>query len=82
MSKILDDFDPKPKTMALGDAPNDVEMIVEADFGVIIKNTHGAGIPHQGDAAEASLVRTKHSGPTGWNIEVQARLKQLYVEEE
>lgn len=82
MSKILDDFDPKPQTMALGDAPNDVEMIVEADFGVIIKNTHGAGIPKQGDAAEASIVRTTQSGPTGWNIEVLARLKQLYVEEE
>jgi mannosyl-3-phosphoglycerate phosphatase len=82
MSKILDDFDPKPKTMALGDAPNDVEMIVEADFGVIIKNTHGASIPQQDDTVEASIVRTTQSGPKGWNAEVQARLKQLYVEEE
>jgi len=82
MSKILDDFDPRPKSMALGDAPNDVEMIVEADFGVIIKNTHGAGILRQSDSIEASIVRTKQSGPTGWNIEVQARLKQLYLEEE
>ncbi|MBU2866605.1 HAD-IIB family hydrolase [Pacificibacter marinus] len=82
MSKILDGFNPKPFTMALGDAPNDVEMIVEADFGVIINNTHGAGIPRQSDTAEASIVRTTQSGPKGWNIEVQARLKQLYVEEE
>lgn len=82
MSKILDDFDPRPLTMALGDAPNDVEMIVEADFGVIIKNTHGAGILKQDEATEASIVRTTQSGPTGWNLEVQARLKQLYEEEE
>lgn len=82
MSKILDDFEPKPKTMALGDAPNDVEMIVEADFGVIIKNTHGAGIARLDETVEASIVRTIQSGPTGWNIEVQARLKQIYEEEE
>lgn len=87
MSKIRDDFDPnartsKARTMALGDAPNDVEMICAADFGVVIKNTHGAGIPPLGDAAEASIIRTTLSGPAGWNLEVQARLKHLFEEKE
>ncbi|MFT6424998.1 MAG: mannosyl-3-phosphoglycerate phosphatase [Celeribacter sp.] len=82
MANVLSDFDPKPRTMALGDAPNDVEMIQAADYGVIIKNTHGAGIPQLDEAAEASIVRTTLTGPAGWNIEVLARLKHLYQEKE
>ena len=87
MSKIQQDFAPKAQTskvqtMALGDAPNDVEMICAADFGVVIKNTHGAGIPPLGEVAEASIIRTTLSGPAGWNIEVQARLTDLFEEKE
>jgi mannosyl-3-phosphoglycerate phosphatase len=82
MARIVSEFDPKPATLALGDAPNDVEMITAADFGVIIKNTHGAGIDLLNQRAESSIVRTALAGPAGWNIEVQSRLKKLFDEKE
>lgn len=82
MSQILSEYDPKPQAMALGDAPNDIEMIQVADYGVIIKNTHGAGIPKMDNTAEATIIRTSLAGPAGWNIEVCARLKKMYKEKE
>ena len=82
MAHIVGAFDPKPATMALGDAPNDVEMICAADHGVIIRNTHGAGIPTLEAEAAGAIVRTELAGPAGWNIEVLECLTKYYAEEE
>jgi mannosyl-3-phosphoglycerate phosphatase len=82
MAQITANFDPKPATMALGDAPNDVEMICAADFGVIISNTHGPSIPTLAAEAAQPIIRTSLAGPQGWNIEVLARLKKMYEEKE
>jgi mannosyl-3-phosphoglycerate phosphatase len=82
MAKLTAEFDPKPMTMALGDAPNDVEMICTADYGVIIPNTHGPSIPTLESEASGRIVRASLVGPQGWNIEVLTRLKELYEEKE
>ena len=64
-------------TMALGDAPNDVEMLEAADFGVIVANPHHAPLPPLQGEAEGRIVRTERPGPEGWNIAVLNLLAQL-----
>jgi mannosyl-3-phosphoglycerate phosphatase len=57
----------KPEiTIALGDAPNDLEMILAADTGVIIANSHGVPIPVQTPDSERRIIRTTLEGPKGW----------------
>ncbi|GKY87313.1 HAD-IIB family hydrolase [Sinisalibacter aestuarii] len=54
-------------TLALGDAPNDVEMLEAADFGVIIRNDHGPGIGPLPGEATGRITRSARPGPEGWN---------------
>ncbi|TNJ44847.1 mannosyl-3-phosphoglycerate phosphatase [Phaeobacter sp. B1627] len=51
-------------TVALGDAPNDTEMIAAADRGVIIRNDHSPSLPPLPN--ELQVLRTDQPGPTGW----------------
>lgn len=53
-------------TIALGDAPNDIEMIEAADHGVIIRNDHGPGLPVLAGEATGRIRRTQAEGPAGW----------------
>ncbi|WP_254437929.1 HAD-IIB family hydrolase [Ruegeria arenilitoris] len=55
------------RTIALGDAPNDSEMICAADQGAIIANTDGPSIPPFPPEIEARILRTTQSGPRGWS---------------
>ena len=55
------------QTVALGDAPNDIEMLQAADRGVIVRNDHGPGIPSLPGEAAGTILRTRRSGPAGWN---------------
>lgn len=57
-------------TLALGDAPNDVEMLEAADRGVIVRNDDGTGIPALAGEATGSIIRTTDAGPLGWNTAV------------
>ncbi|NKX39261.1 HAD-IIB family hydrolase [Tritonibacter mobilis] len=51
-------------TIALGDAPNDAEMIATADRGVLVRNDHG---PDLADfPIETRILRTDLPGPEGW----------------
>ncbi|WP_425417466.1 HAD-IIB family hydrolase [Oricola indica] len=59
-----------PRMIALGDAPNDIEMLETADIGVIVTNPHGAALPALSGEAEGRIRRTAKSGPTGWNESV------------
>ena len=71
--------DPAEQTVvvALGDAPNDVEMIEAADYGVIIANELGAGIPILEGEAAGQIRRTQEEGPKGWNQAILDILSEL-----
>ena len=64
-------------TFALGDAPNDVEMLEHADFGVIVANPHRTALPGLKGEDTGRIVRTKEPGPKGWNHAVHSFLDQL-----
>ncbi|MEL6640932.1 MAG: HAD-IIB family hydrolase [Pseudomonadota bacterium] len=64
-------------TLALGDAPNDVEMLQTADHGVIIANPHRDPLPLLPEEATGSITRTTDPGPVGWNTAVLAHLNTL-----
>ena len=76
MAELVDRFAPR-HTMALGDAPNDAEMIEAADFGVIIPNPHGASLPPLMGEAEGRITRAAHPGPEGWNLSVGQVIDEL-----
>jgi mannosyl-3-phosphoglycerate phosphatase len=76
MEGIIADLAPV-NTIALGDAPNDVEMLETANFGVIIANPHGAQLPSLEGEASGQIVRTQLPGPEGWNAAIMAHLKRL-----
>lgn len=69
----------RPKvTIALGDAPNDIEMLEAADFGVIVANPHHMPLPQLKGEAEGRITRTETAGPKGWNtavLDILARLE-------
>lgn len=62
------------RTLALGDAPNDTEMLQAADLGVIVRNDHGPGIPTLPGEDSGTIRRTALPGPAGWNTAVLAFL--------
>lgn len=67
MTRILAEYAPLPHevtTIALGDAPNDAEMIAAADWGVVIRNDHGSALPRFAD--ETQILRSTVAGPAGW----------------
>ncbi len=66
-----------PPRLALGDAPNDVEMLEAADYGVIIANAHGTPLPDLPGEAAGLIRRTALPGPLGWNSAVLDLLYQL-----
>lgn len=76
MAQIIEDLSPR-QTMALGDAPNDVEMLEAADFGVIIANPHRPALPLLNGEAADRIMRTSLAGPEGWNMAVMAHLSRL-----
>lgn len=67
-------------TLALGDAPNDVEMLETADYGVIVRNDDGPGIPPLASETTGHVTRTRAPGPAGWNTAVLDFL-QTHAEE-
>ncbi|MEM8917967.1 MAG: HAD-IIB family hydrolase [Pseudomonadota bacterium] len=60
-------------TVALGDGPNDLEMIEKADFGVIIPNPAGSAIR----SAKSSVITATKPGPEGWVEVMQQIFDQL-----
>ncbi|NSX55842.1 HAD-IIB family hydrolase [Parasulfitobacter algicola] len=70
MQSILGQFS-TPTSIALGDAPNDIEMIMTADIGVIVHNPHHDALPDIDGERDGRIIRTKLSGPAGWNAALQ-----------
>jgi mannosyl-3-phosphoglycerate phosphatase len=68
-------------TLALGDAPNDVAMLEQADFGVIVANPHHAPLPRLRGETEGRIIRTQEPGPLGWNVAVNTILDTLFPEQ-
>lgn len=64
-------------TIALGDAPNDTEMLAAADYGVWIHNDHAPTVPRLPGEDDGRIRHTTESGPTGWNIAVLQLLNDL-----
>ena len=71
MREIIDDYriqQPDPVfSIALGDAPNDIEMLQQADLGIIIPNPAHGSIPPLAGESEGRIIRASRSGPAGWN---------------
>ena len=76
MGQIIDRHAPR-HTIALGDAPNDVEMLETADCGVIIANLDKAPLPCLSGEKSGRIIRTTDPGPQGWNTAVLAHLARL-----
>lgn len=80
MDEIIDTYRPR-HTIALGDAPNDTEMLERADFGVIIRNDAAPPLPELPGEAEGRIRRTAEEGPTGWCHAVLALMQELGLTE-
>ncbi|WP_323020137.1 HAD-IIB family hydrolase [Pararhodobacter sp.] len=65
--------------IALGDAPNDAEMLAAADWAVIVRNDHGPGVAPLPD--ETGVIRTRAPGPEGWREGMAAVLDRLGIGE-
>lgn len=72
MRAIADHYG-NPPSIALGDAPNDIEMLNAATIGVIIANPAHTPLPAQPGEAKGTIIRTTAPGPTGW-AEAMTRL--------
>jgi mannosyl-3-phosphoglycerate phosphatase len=66
-----------PYMIALGDAPNDIEMLETADRGVIVANPHAAPLPELDGESIGRITRTEKPGPHGWNESVLRIIEEL-----
>ncbi len=64
-------------TVALGDAPNDVEMLETADHGIVVANPHHAPLPELAGERQGRITRTAKPGPDGWAEGLEALLSRL-----
>jgi len=78
MSDILAGYG-NPGSIALGDAPNDAEMIEAADHGVIVRNPNHPPLPPLPGEAAGRIIRTEKPGPAGWSEAVLRLLSDLNV---
>jgi mannosyl-3-phosphoglycerate phosphatase len=56
------------RTVALGDAPNDLAMLEAADRGIIIANPAHMALPVTKREQAGVILRSEQAGPLGWNI--------------
>lgn len=67
-----------PISLSLGDAPNDIEMLENTNFGVIIANDHGTPMPKLDQEDTGRIARTIKPGPEGWNEAVLQFISNYY----
>lgn len=65
----------KPPVVALGDAPNDREMLEAADIAIIVANPSHNGLDIM-ELVHRRVIRTEKSGPAGWNEAIQELLDE------
>jgi mannosyl-3-phosphoglycerate phosphatase len=78
MDEMIRHFAPR-FTAALGDAPNDVEMLTRADFGILIPNPHAPAMPPLPGETAGTILRAPRAGPAGWAASMTALLTQLDI---
>ncbi len=67
-------------TIALGDAPNDAQMLSAADYAIVLPNAQGHPVEVQTrDGAE--VIHADQPGPVGWNASLGALLTRLGLED-
>lgn len=76
MAEVMAEYG-APHSLALGDAPNDAEMLETAERGVIVRNDHGTPLPRLAGEDAGRITRTDAPGPTGWNRAVLDWLSDL-----
>lgn len=76
MAALVDRFAPR-RTVALGDAPNDTEMLEAADTGIIVLNPNREPLPELAGEKSGQITRTKEAGPKGWNAAMLHLLASL-----
>jgi mannosyl-3-phosphoglycerate phosphatase len=64
---------PRPTTVALGDSPNDLDMLAAADHGILVRHKDGG---YCDSAGHTDLVHEGGVGPAGWNSAVTQLLAQ------
>jgi mannosyl-3-phosphoglycerate phosphatase len=62
------------KTVALGDSPNDIEMLQNVDYPVAVQKRDGS---YDRRIRVTRLIRAEGIGPEGWNRAVIDLLKVL-----
>ncbi|NCT41466.1 MAG: HAD-IIB family hydrolase [Alphaproteobacteria bacterium] len=62
-------------TVALGDGPNDADMLASVDYGIKIPNASG----HDFSISDArgKIIDAPKAGPEGWNLSMLALLERL-----
>lgn len=66
-----------PISIALGDSPNDAEMISNADYGIVIPSHTGTSMKLE---TGKDLRYAAKPGPEGWNEEMLILIKELMEE--
>jgi len=77
MDEVIARYSPA-QTVALGDAPNDIEMLERANIGVIVANPHHPSLPPLKGEDKGRIIRTDRPGPEGWNLAVLALLDRFH----
>jgi mannosyl-3-phosphoglycerate phosphatase len=67
-------------TIALGDSPNDIDMLNKADIAIVIKHKDGSQLDYRvEDEQTRRLLVSSKPGPAGWNEAISAVLVQLHT---
>ncbi|MFP1633560.1 HAD-IIB family hydrolase [Zhengella sp. ZM62] len=67
MGEVCKSLGATGRVVALGDAPNDIGMLLAADMGVIVANPAHDPLPPLDGEDQGRIVRTHLPGPAGWN---------------
>ena len=70
----------RPLSIAMGDAPNDAEMLGAAEYAIVIPNPHGPSVQLPATSM-ADVLTAEQPGPAGWNATLGALLNALGVAE-